>query len=227
MVIMYVRFSRHAARGWATFAGILVFSVLVALSTVLSLDTSPLASQGPPEGSLEELEAKVDTLQATTNNIEANLKGKPDIRSVRLVNFGLVGSDEFFQIRLFCSEAFQVNGVYATVRDPDGTIDVEYFDVFALGGIFGDDFAPPFSWAIQHVDFDPEGGDSSTAGYELLSQLQVEKPVGVAHGGSLDIFGFRTSTDLGPDSNDTISVGAVVETAQGPENVCSIVIVDF
>ncbi len=210
-----------------TIGGILILSILAALVPALALDVPPLASQDPPEGPREELEAKIDALQTTANNIETNLKSKPDIRSVQLVNFGLVGNDEFFQIRIFCSEAFQVNGVYATARDPDGTIDLDYFDVFVLGGIFGDDFAPPFSWAIQHVDFDPESGDSSIAGYELLSQLQVEKPLGVPHGGSLDIFGFRTSADLGPDSNDTISVAAAVETAQDPENVCSIVIVDF
>jgi hypothetical protein len=224
---MYSHFSRPKGRSWITIGSILVTSALVTLLAALVLDVVPLASQGPPEGSLEELDAKVDALQTTANNIKTSLKGKPDIRTVRLVNFGLVGSDEFFQMRIFCSEAFQVNGVYATLRDPDGTLDVEYFDVFSLGGIFGDDFTPPLSWAVQHVDFDPEAGDSSTAGYELLSQLQVEKPVGVAHGGSLDIFGFRTSADLGPDSNDTISVGAVMETAQDPENVCSIVIVDF
>jgi hypothetical protein len=50
---------------------------------------------------------------------------------------------------------------------------------------------------------------------------------GIADGGSFDIFGARTSADLGPDSNDTISMGAVVETAQDPDNVCNIVIVDF
>jgi hypothetical protein len=224
---MYGHFHRPKFRRWMTMGSILVISILVTLFAALVLDVVPLASQGPSEGSIEELEAKIDALQTTANNIEANLKGNLDIRSVKLVNFGLVGGDEFFQIRIFCSEAFQVNGVYATVRDPDGTIDVEYFDVFALGRILGDDFAPPLSWTIQHVDFDPEGGDASTAGYELLSQLEVEKPVGVAHGGSLDIFGLRISSDLGPDSNDTLSVGAVVETAQDSENACNIVIVDF
>jgi hypothetical protein len=173
------------------------------------------------------LAAKIDTLQTSVNDIQAKLEDKPDIRFVKLVNFGLVGSDEFFQIRIFCSQAFQVNGVYVTVRDPDGTIDIQYFDVLGLSDIFGEGFTPPFSWAIRHVDFDPEGGGSSTAGYELLSQLQVEKPVGIADGGSFDIFGARTSADLGSDSNDTISVGAVVETAQDPDNVCNVVIVDF
>ena len=145
-----------------------------------------------------------------------------DIRSFTTVNFLLDGANPSFQIRVICSEAFEVSGVYATVRDPNNSIDIKYTRVVALSNIFGPEFEPPTSWRIGYVPFDPAPGGASTRGYELLSQLEVEKPVGIATGGSFDILGSRS----GQNGDETISVAAVVETAPEAENICKIVIVD-
>ena len=161
----------------------------------------------------------IAVLVAKADSIEAQLDGKPDIRFIKLVDFDISGGTDPFQIRVFCNEAFQVKSVFATVRG--GRLDIAYNDVVALGNIFGETFAPPFGWSIRHTDFDPPSGAPSTRGYELLSQLQVEKPVGIAVGGSLDILGVAAG------EGERIWVGAVLNTAQDSANICQIVIVDF
>jgi hypothetical protein len=144
------------------------------------------------------------------------------IRSFTVVNIPLDGADPAFQIRVICTKAFAVSSLYATVRDPDNSIDLHYAPVLALSNIFGPDFVPPTSWQIAHVPFDPAPGAASTEGYELLSQLAVATPVGIATGGSFDLFGSRA----GHNGDETMSVAAVVETAPAAANPCQIVIVD-
>lgn len=145
-----------------------------------------------------------------------------DIRSFTVVNSPLDGANPTFQIRVICPQPFLVSGLYATIRDPENSIDIRYTTVFALSNIFGPDFAPPFRWSVAHVPFDPAPGAASTRGYELLSQLGVEKPVGIASGGSFDILGSRS----GQNGNETVSVAAVVETDSEDDNSCRVVIVD-
>lgn len=153
--------------------------------------------------------------------LDGKLNDKLEIRFPSVVNYPLDGTTGGYQVRVFCDRAFQVTGVYSTVRDPEGSVDFTYNSVLALNNIFDSSFTPPTSWAIEHNDFTVVAQPES-AGYELLSQLEVDKPVGIADGGSFDILGTRDPNT----GNTTITIGAVVETAQDPENECEIVIVD-
>lgn len=115
-----------------------------------------------------------------------------------------------FAIVLQCRDHFQVKAVYAKVDDPDSPdhrIEVRYFNVFAR-----EDSDNPESWQIDHKDFDPRRGRASLAGYELLSKLEVEKPVGIARGVALVISG-EVEFSGGSNMDDELTVTAIFESA--------------
>ena len=86
------------------------------------------------------------------------------------------------------------------------------FDIFMTG-------MSPFNWDIRRTIFDPSAGVLSTSGVELLSQMQVESPIGVPEGGRLSLLASKSGL-LG---NETIDVGVVYF---GPSGACSILVID-
>ena len=121
-----------------------------------------------------------------------------------------------FQIDVICDKDFLVHALIATVNDPDSTIDIQYDDVNLVGSGFGFNQVPT-SWFIKHVDLNPSSAESQK-GFELLSQMEIERSVGVAANGKFTVFGDVTaSTD---ESDDTIDLGAIVTTSQDAQ--CSV-----
>ena len=137
-------------------------------------------------------------------------------------NFLLDGNTQRFQIRVFCPDAFDLSSLYVTVRDADSSSQVRFFQSTALNGIMGVGYAPPYGWNIDHVDFGPYSVSRRSTGNELLSQMAIEKPVGIAQGGSFDILGTR----INGNGNETISIAAVVDTDEASASACKIVVVD-
>lgn len=159
--------------------------------------------------------------RVSINDLATKLDAKPEIRFISMVNEPLDGNSDNFQIRVLCSEAFNINSMYITTRDSSTSVDISYNSVSLLNNVFGAGFAPPTSWRVAHTDFSTIAAASS-GGHELLSNMNVAS-LGVGTGGSFDILGSRS-----PNTQQTmISVGAVVETVNTPENNCRIVLVDF
>lgn len=148
--------------------------------------------------------------------------GNAKVHSFTETNFLLDGNTQRFQIRVICPEAFELSSLFVTVRDPDSSSQVKFYNTRALGGIMGPGYLPPYGWNIDHVDFGPYNVYRSSTGNEILSQMAVEKPVGIAKGGSFDLFGTR----IGGSGNESISIAAIVDTAENSTAACNIAVVD-
>ncbi len=159
--------------------------------------------------------------RVSINDVVTELAEKPQLRFVKLENHVLDGNSAAFQIRFICSESFNVRSVYITARDPSTTVGFNYTGVSLLSNPFGPALTPPTHWQVGHTDFNTTVSASSV-GYELLSNMSVPS-LGVGAGGTFDISGSRS-----PNTQvSTMTIGAVVETTNKPENSCRIVVVDF
>jgi len=212
-----------------------VFSFLVAvhaqpvpppgsiIARIDALEQSVLNAIAALQTSVDDLATQSDTLQTSVDDIETNLNAKLDIKHVTA---GPVAIDFAFDIRVQCSENFQVKAVYSSVDDPDNDIDIRYIappptSTGAMRAVGNFDGTIPKSWEILHAAFFDPAASRSESPYELLSQLDPERPIGIPGGGFLQIIGVAESTL--DNTNDTLSVGAVVETSQTA--TCSVTII--
>jgi len=138
---------------------------------------------------------------------------------VTLLDQPLSDSGEYFQLAVTCDKNFLLHTLIATVYDPDSNVNISYDRALLMGGGFGFNQAP-HTWHIDVVNtYHP--GNMDNKGYELLSDMKIDKPVGVAAGGSFHIGGFvNSSTD-----KSTINIGAFVTTSQ--DAVCTIIFNPF
>ena len=120
----------------------------------------------------------------------------PQVQSEEVMSVPLTGFTSQFSIRFQCASPCTVTSVYVKTHDPDGVLDVNYYSCSMLGS---------FTGLIEHFDFDPAPALSNQDGFELLSNLQVDAPVGVADGATL-VFGVNKNAF---DGNETIDVGVV------------------
>ena len=208
-----------------------VVVVITVVAVVFSFLVAVHAQPVPPPGSIiariDALEQSVlnaiAALQTSVDDIETNLNAKLDIKHVTA---GPVAIDFAFDIRVQCSENFQVKAVYSSVDDPDNDIDIRYIappptSTGAMRAVGNFDGTIPKSWEILHAAFFDPAASRSESPYELLSQLDPERPIGIPGGGFLQIIGVVESTL--DNTNDTLSVGAVVETSQTA--TCSVTII--
>lgn len=156
------------------------------------------------------MDNQLDSMDGQLGVIDEKLNDKPSIRHLTVTNAFI---DGFFSIGVNCSASFQVKAVYGLITGNETFTNVTYTEVTATGDFTGDGFSSV--WRIRHTAFGPARGPESLAPYELLSQLQVELPVGVPGGGFFEVGGIVEGF-----APITLSAGAVVETAQAA--LCSI-----
>ena len=164
-------------------------------------------------------QTQIDNIETETDKIQMVSDDAHTVKYVKVLDRP-TNDDAFpgFQISVECDKNFLVTSLIATVSDPDSTIDIRYVEAVLLGPGFGFNQVPT-SWKIKHTDLDPSAS-SSQQGFELLSQMEIEIPIGVAANGIFSVLGDVTaSTD---ESNDTIDIGAVVTTSQDAQ--CSVII---
>ena len=166
------------------------------------------------------VEARLAAIQQTVNGIAGRLAGiearlEETLVIQHVTNYGAaIEGLKPFSIVVTCTENYLVKGLYADVSTTGGTINLVYNQVRAKGDFT--DTGITF-WRMGSTSFDPAIGAESVLPYQLLSQMNVNHPVGIPAGGLFIIDGAVQSVGDG-----SLSVGAVIMTSG--TSVCSTVV---
>jgi hypothetical protein len=158
------------------------------------------------------------TFTAPIAPLQAQIIPFPRVQTEHVSATPLAGVAGSFQVSVDCDRAITIASIYAKVHDPDGLIDISYISVDLVSAPFHSGPLPN-AWSLDFTAHDPGPGVGSTAGYELMSHLQVDTPVGIPQNARLAILASKANFD----GNETIDVGVVYF---GAPDACSIVIVD-
>ncbi len=171
-------------------------------------------ARGSVEESLTAIQLTLNGIEGRFAGIEARLEETLVIRHITSWGAAIEGLKPF-SIVVSCTENFLVKGLYADVSATGGsTIDVVYDQVRAKGDFTGTGI---IFWRMGSTSFDPTIRAESVLPYQLLSQMNVNHPVGIPAGGLFVIDAAVQSVGHG-----FINVGAVVVTSG--TSVCSTVI---
>ncbi len=184
------------------------------LATIQTTLNGIVTALGSIEEGLTAIQLTLNGIEASFAGIEARLDETLVIRHITNYGAAIEGLKPF-SIVVSCTENYLVKGLYADVSTTGGsTINLVYNQVRAKG-----DFTDTgiIFWRMGSTSFDPAIGAESVLPYQLLSQMNVNHPVGIPAGGLFIIDGAVQSVGDG-----SLSIGAVVLTSG--TSVCSTVV---